>query len=634
MTEQRMGFQAEVNRLLDIVANSLYSDREVFLRELISNASDACDKLRYESLTKTDLLGDDRDLKISLISNSKTNQLIIQDNGIGMDKEDLINNLGTIARSGTAAFMAEAAKSKDKSSVDLIGQFGMGFYSAFMVADKVDVLTLKAGDAQGWRWTSDGKGEFTISEEETATRGTKIILHLKEDAKEFSEETRLDYIVKKYSDHINLPISYKDETSDDDAKTLNAASAIWTRSKSDITEDQHAEFYQHLSHGFDRPAKTIHWRAEGMIEYTGLLYIPSARPFDLFMPERRHGAKLYVKRVFISDEAEGLIPAWLRFVRGVIDSEDLPLNVSREMLQNNPTLNKIRSSVTKRILSDIEKWAKSDVEEDQNSFKSFWDNFGAVLKEGLYEDIVYRDRLLKLARFHSSEHPNKLISLEEYLSEMKDGQESIFYITGEDAQNLINSPQLEGFKSKGINVLLLTDPVDNFWVSNVGEFEEKSFTSVTRSHNAELSKIGKKDTDTDTEATEDAPNETETKEFEALLGLMKTALDGKVKDVCLSDRLTNSPVCLSTDETGMDMHMARLMKSMKQAAPVSRILEINATHPLIRKYAERFETEGASAEMKDVAELLFDQALIIEGEPVADPQSFMQKMSTFLAKSL
>jgi len=628
MTEERLSFQAEVSRLLDMVAHSLYSDREVFLRELISNASDACDRLRYAALTQPELTAGDASFAIRLIVDKDAKTLTVADNGIGMNREDLVSNLGTIARSGTAAFLSNLTGDA-KKDVNLIGQFGVGFYSAFMVADRIDVLTRKAGEGQAWRWSSDGKGSFTVAEapaDEAPAHGTRIVLHLKEDAAEFLEEHRLRHVVKKYSDHIAVPIRLG---AGEDAATLNAASALWTRPKSDIGADQYKEFYHHVGHAFDDPWMTLHWRAEGVIEYTGLLFVPSARPFDLFDPRRQHHVKLYVKRVFITDEAEGLVPAYLRFLRGVVDSEDLPLNISREMLQHNPMLSKIRAGIVKRVLGDLVR--KAEDPEAQAEYAAFWDNFGAVLKEGLYEPSGHQDELLKLLRFRTTASNGELIGLDTYLGRMKEGQDAIYYIAGEDRTALEKSPQLEGYRAKGVEVLLLTDPIDEFWIPAVGEARGKPFKSVTRG-GADLGKIKGEETP---EAGKEAAGKPSDGELSALVALLKTTLGDTVKDVRVSERLTDSAVCLVADDGDMDIHLERLLKQHKQLqAAAKRILEVNPTHPLIKRLAERVAASGSAAGLEDAAWLLLDQARIVEGEPLPDPLAFSRRLASFVEKGL
>ena len=623
MTEERLNFQAEVSRLLDIVAHSLYSEKEVFLRELVSNASDACDRLRYAALTQSELSADDSNLKVRLIADKEARTLTVVDNGIGMNREDLVENLGTIARSGTAAFMRQLT-GDSKKDVSLIGQFGVGFYSAFMVADQVEVLTRKAGEAQGWRWLSDGKGEFTIGEAEgDLPRGTRVTLHLREGDDEYLDEHRLSGIVRKYSDHIAIPILFGEG---DDAKALNSASALWMRSKNEITPEQYTEFYHHVGHSFDNPWLTIHWRAEGAIEYTNLLYVPASRPFDLFDPKRAHRVKLYVKRVFITEGAEGLVPPYLRFLKGVVDTEDLPLNISREMLQHNPMLAKIRAGITRRVLGELSKKAKD--EESAAEYNNFWENFGAVLKEGLYEDYEHRDELLKLLRFRST-FGDGLVSLEDYIGRMKEGQDAIYTISGDDVDTLLRSPQIEGFRAKGVEVLLLTDPVDEFWVPSVGQYNDKKFKSVTRG-GADLGKI---------QGGEDKPEAEKPAEGDvgSLIALFKLTLADAVKDVRPSERLTDSPVCLVADETDMDLHLERLLKQHKQLGmgESKRILELNPGHPLIKRLTDRARTAGASdADLAEVAWLLLDQARIVEGEVLPDPAAFARRLSAMMEKGL
>src|SRR5713226_5241417 len=471
MTQETRSFQAEVSRLLDIVAHSLYSEKEIFLRELISNASDACDRLRYAALTEPALSEGDANYRVVLTPVKSSRVLTIADNGIGMNHDELVDNLGTIARSGTAAFMEELT-GDSKTDMSLIGQFGVGFYSAFMVADQVEVLSRKAGDSEGWRWVSDGKGSFTIEPAANVARGARITLHLREGDEEYLEPHRIRQIVKTYSDHIALPIVLADGNKEE---TINSASALWTRPRAEITAEQYKEFYHHVGHGFDEPWLTLHAKAEGVLEYIFLLFVPSQKPFDLFDPERKSRLKLYVRRVFITDEGTDLLPAYLRFIRGIVDSEDLPLNISREMLQSNPMVARIRQQLTRRVLTELGKKASEAAEE----YAKFWDNFGAVLKEGLYEDREQRDTLLGLARFRSTTRDG-LVSLDDYVAAMRLGQEAIYTITGDNLDLLQKSPQLEGFRARGVEVLLLTDPIDEFWVPSVGTYKEKPFKSATR----------------------------------------------------------------------------------------------------------------------------------------------------------
>lgn len=606
-------FQTEVGQLLDIVAGSLYSSREIFLRELVSNASDACDKLRYASLTDTGLAQTSDEFAISLAVDKDAGTLSVSDNGIGMNHQDLLDTLGTIARSGTGAFI-EALKAEDKEKVGLIGQFGVGFYSAFMVADQVHVQTRKAGDTDSWLWSSDGKGSFSIEPGQKDTTGTTVVLHLKKDAEEFLEQQRIRHIIKTYSDHISFPVLLDDEA-------LNSASAIWTRASKDITEEQHTEFYRHVSHAFDEPWHVMHNRVEGAVNHTSLLYVPSSPPLDLFDADRKSHVKLYVNRVFISDTTQDLIPAYLRFLRGVVDSQDLSLNVSREMLQSNPTLAKIKTSISKKVLSELKKKAK-----DTDAFATFWTNFGAVLKEGLVEDPALRDRLLEVCHF-SSTGTEGLTTLKGYIERLKDKQEAIYYITGEDSSKVAKSPHLEGFKAKGIEVLLLSDHVDEFWLQHVTEFDGKPLKSITRGA-ADLDNIA---------SDEDTPKNEDKTDLANLIAAFKVVLGDSVKDIRSSKRLTDSPVCLIADDGDMDVNLERLlMRHGQLQSSMPRVLELNPTHPIIAKLNDRAQGDDASTDelLGDAAHLLFDQARIVEGEDVADPVEFVRRLSSVLSKAL
>lgn len=619
MAEEKREFQAEVAKLLDIVVHSLYSNKEIFLRELISNASDACDKLRYGALTDASLVDGDAEYRIRLIPDAAAKTLTIADNGIGMNKDDLIANLGTIAKSGTAEFMNKLT-GDSKKDMTLIGQFGVGFYSAFMVAERVTVVTRKAGEEHGWRWESDGKGAFTITADTDAARGAAITLHLREEEGEFLERFRLSAIVKRYSDHIAIPVILVDG---DKEETLNSASALWTRAKSDVTPEQYKEFYHHVAHAFDDPWLTIHSKAEGAIEYTSLLYVPGSKPFDIFHPDRKQHVKLYVKRVFITDEAEGLLPPYLRFVRGVVDSQDLPLNVSREMLQHNPILAKMKSGLVKKVLSELKKKAGDDAE----AYAAFWENFGAVLKEGIYEDFERKADILALSRFRTTATEG-WASLEEVAGRLKDGQEVIYYATGNDVAALKKSPQLEGFLAKGIEVLLLTDPIDEFWVPAVGEFEGKKLKSIADA-DVDLSQV-KADDKTEADKPEAAPAEA----MDTLIAALKLNLDGKVKDVRATDRLTSSAVCLAVDAGQMSMHLEKLLKAHNQLEQDSpRVLEINPRHPLIKALADKVKSSGREA-VQDLSLLLLDQARIVEGEAPADPVDFARRLAGIMEKGL
>ncbi len=624
MAQETFTFQTEVGRLLDIVAHSLYSHKEIFLRELISNASDACDRLRYAAITDPNLIVGETEFKIRLDVDKDARTLRLSDNGIGMNHQDLIETLGTIARSGTQAFVSQLTGDA-KKDVALIGQFGVGFYSAFMVAEKIEVLTRKAGEDKAWLWISDGRSQFTIDEASRDGCGTTVTVHLNEDGEEFTEQARLHAIVKKYSDHIGFPILME---KDDKPETLNAASSLWTRPKKDITPDQYKEFYHHVGHTFDDPWLTLHNALEGVLSYTSLLFVPSAPAFDLFHPDRKSHVKLYVKRVFITDDCEGLLPAYLRFLRGIVDSEDLPLNISRETFQHDPRLAKMRTGLVKRVLDELAKKAKGAPEEYDN----FWTNFGAVLKEGVYEDFENRDRILDICRFRSTAG-EALTSLDAYVERMKEGQDTIYFISGEQAEALSRSPQLEGFKAKGVEVLLLTDPIDEFWVPAVGAYKDKRFKSAAGA-GADLGKIAGGE---EKGKTEEAESE-DTAGMDTLLAALKLALGETVKDVRVSERLTDSPVCLVAGEGDMDMYLERMLKQHRQldsSMITARILEVNAGHPLIKQLAAMAaEGDGAGEALGDAAHLLFDQARIVEGETVSDPIAFSRRLASVMEKGL
>ena len=622
MTKETFTFQAEVGKILDIVAHSLYSEKEVFLRELISNASDACDKLRYAAISDSSLSINNSDFKIEIEANKKEKILVLKDNGIGMTKEELIESLGTIAKSGTQAFM-ETLKNKDDKEVQssLIGQFGVGFYSAFMVSDSITVESKKAGSSESWSWTSDGKGSFEIDSIKKEDVGTKVILSINDKDKEYLDPDRIETIVKKYSDHIAQPVSLKSTKKGEEDKVLNNASALWTRDKKDITAEQYKEFYHHVGMAYDDPWMTLHNKAEGLISYINLLFIPSSRPYDIFNPDRKANLKLYVRRVFITDDCEGLIPPYLRFVKGIIDTDDIDLNVSREMLQNNPVVAKIKSAIIKRVISELKKKANKEPDD----YAKFWDAFGAVLKEGIHEDFTNRDKILEVCRFNSSES-DKLISLDDYVSRMKDGQDKIYYVSGEDKNKLSQSPHLEGFKAKGIEVIYMTDPVDEFWLPSVGKFSEKDFQSITKG-GADLDKIksDKKSKD----------KKKDNKNIDKLIASIKVALGDEVKEVKSSDRLTDSAVCLVAGEGDMDMHLEKLLKQHQQIDSTSqKILEVNPDHPLIKDLLKIVNNDKDKKVFDDASWLLLDQARIIEGQPVSDPNKFAKRMNTLLQKGI
>ena len=551
---KKQKFKTEVSKLLDIVINSLYSEKYIFLRELISNASDACDKLRYYSLMKPEVTKNNGEFKIIITPNAEENTLTISDNGIGMNKDDLVNHLSTIAKSGTADFVNNA---KDNGSVvDLIGKFGVGFYSAFMVASKVEVITKRAGEEQAYKWISNGVDGFEIEETEKEKSGTDIKLFLKDDAKDFTDTIYLRHIIRTYSDHINYPIVL--DLGKAGEETVNTGSALWTKNKAEITDDQYNEFYHHISRNFDTPWMRLHFKAEGSIEYTGLLFIPSEAPYDLFQPDRQQSLKLYVNRVFISDKVDDLMPAYLRFVKGIIDSADLPLNISREMLQQNALIAKIRSGTVSRILKELKKRS-----EDYDDYMKFWKNFGMAFKEGIYEDPANRVEIAELSRFYSTNSEDKLTSLDEYISRVKEGQTTIYYITGDDIPTLRNNPQLEAFKEKGLEVLLLVDPIDEFWVQTLTNFKGYPIKHVSQA-----------DVDLKFERKEPKADDGSLKK---LTDFMAELFKDEVGKVVPTEKLTKSPVSLTVENGQMSIHLERLMRNHQQqtAFASSRILEVN-----------------------------------------------------------
>ena len=607
-------FNAEVSKVLQLMIHSLYTNKDIFLRELISNASDACDKRRYNSLTD-DALATDDELAVHISFNESEHWIEMSDNGIGMDKDDLIANLGTIAKSGTQEFMSQLS-GDNKSDASLIGQFGVGFYSSFMVADKVEVVSRKAGSSQAHSWKSDGLGKYEIEEVDEERIGTSIRLFLKEECRDYVDYHRLKHIIETYSDHISFPIYL--QKPDGELAKVNQASALWSKPKSEIEPAQYEEFYRHVAHQPDEPWLTLHYKAEGTMEYTVLMYVPSVRPFDLFHPDRMRRVKLYVKRVFISEENVELIPAYLRFLRGVVDSEDLPLNISRETLQANPVISKISEAITKKLLVELAKKASNDPE----GFDVFWTNFGPVIKEGLCEATSPKDLLLKVCRFYSSKH-DKLITLDEYAADMQDGQDAVYYLTGERLEVLKNDPKLEGFKARGIDVILLNDHVDDFWLSVVPDFEGKNFMSITRA-DVELAHMEKTE-----DAASDEESEPKPDNMDAVLERIKEELAGKVADVRLTDKLHESPSCLAILEGAMDMRLERFLleqKQLKEARP--KILEINPKHALITQLAGKLD--GDKGEVSDICEVLLDQARIIEGEPLDDPAGFIKRINRYM----
>lgn len=624
-------FNAEISKVLKLVIHSLYTNKDIFLRELVSNASDACEKLRYVSITSPELLDGDNDLKIRLTSDKTGNTLTITDNGIGMDHDDLVNHLGTIAKSGTEEFFT-ALTGDAKKDASLIGQFGVGFYSAFMVADKVSVITRKAGSETAYLWESAGEGEFSIAEIDSDTpRGTSITLHLRKGEERYTDRHALSHIVNTYSDHISFPIEYQGE-GDDASEVINEGLALWTRPKADITEEQYKEFYHHVGHTADKPFLTLHNQVEGKLSYTNLLFVPSVRPFDLFHPDRRRRVKLYVKRVFITDENVDLIPHNLRFLRGIVDSEDLPLNISRETLQANPLLTEIRNSITKRVLTELGRKGKQDPE----AFSKFWTNFGPVLKEGLCDAVYNKEPLLEVCRFVSTAtEGNGLTSLDDYVSRMKPGQEHIYYLTGDRVDALRKSPQIEGFVKNGVEVILLHDHVDDFWVTVATQYKGKQLRSVLNS-GEELSDLKTKDdTVKDKVPAEEAQDAADKADVDALVTVLKKLYGDAVKDVRATEKLTESPVCLAVEEGMMSMRMERFLVEHKQLPGSSaRILEINPHHPVIDSLAKKVAAGAGDSEIEDTAFLLLDQARIIEGEELLDPNAFTRRLNALLKNAV
>ena len=626
--KEHLNFQTEAKQLLKLMIHSLYSNKEIFMRELISNASDAADKLRFEGLTDASLYESDSELKIRISYDPEARTVTISDNGIGMSRQEVIDHIGTIAKSGTREFFNSLTGDQAKDA-HLIGQFGVGFYSAFIVADKVTLNTRRAGLAadQGVQWESTGEGDYTLEAIEKATPGTEIVLHLRKDEDDFLNGMRLRNIIRKYSDHIMLPIVMKkEEWSQEDKKniltdedeTINQASALWARSKSEISEEQYQEFYKHVAHDFEPPLAYLHAKVEGKQEYTQLLYIPSRAPFDLFDRDHRRGIKLYVQRVFIMDDAEKLLPNYLRFIRGVIDSNDLPLNVSREILQESKDIDSIRAGVVKKVLSLIEDLAKNEDDEGKEKFKTLYREFGQVLKEGVGEDFANRERIAKLLRFVTtqSESDEPTISLETYIQRMKDGQEKIYYVTADNLKAAKNSPHLEVFRKKGIEVLLLSDRIDEWLVTNLSEFNGKALQSVAK---------GGLDLGNLEDEAEKEEQKKEADSYQELIEKMKTALNEQVKDVRVTFRLTESPACLVADAYDMGGNLERLLKSAGQKIQHTKpILEINPHHPMVQRL--KFEEE----KFDDWSHLLFDQALLAEGGQLEDPAAFVKRLNELL----
>ena len=607
-------FETEVSKLLDIVANSLYTEKEIFLRELISNSSDACEKLRYVSQTDSKAPKTNK-FQIRIHLNEKNKTISIKDNGIGMDDKDMQSNLGTIAKSGTEEFIKKMGDKK--GDINQIGKFGVGFYSSFMVSDQVVVRSKKYDSSSGYLWTSDGKGTFSIEETEYNEIGTEITLSIKKDEKEFLSKYKIEEIIKKYSDFVPFPIFVTSEEDKNDKKKddkteeqVNSAEAIWLKDKSKIKKDDYKSFYNQVSNYYDEPLTTIHFKAEGVVNYTALLYLPKSQPQDLYHPDRKNKLKLYVNKVFISDKLDALIPAWLRFVPGVVDTEDLSLNISREILQNNAVINKISNAITKRALKEILELKKKKPDE----FKDFWKNFGPVVKEGLYEFNDFHDQIFEFSTFNCSEK-EEMITLDQYVTDFSNDKKKIYYISGENKENLINSPQMELFKNKKINVLLITDPVDEFWMPMKMKFKDYEFTSITK---------GEIDIEDKKESKKDKEEPKEDKDF---VGFLKDNLKDKVKDVKISKRLTTSASCLVADENDMDMHLKKLMVANNQnISDEKRILEININHELVNKL------KSLDKNQKDkFCEILYDHAKLMEGESLDDPKKYTNLVSELVS---
>ena len=619
MTVSNHEFEADTGKILDIVINSLYSQKEIFLRELISNASDALNKRRVEASVDNSLLGEIA-AEIVLEANEKKKILKISDNGIGMDQADMVDALGTIARSGTKAFLDKLQSKSDQKSEDtnLIGQFGVGFYSAFMVADKVEVISLKAGTDEAFKWESDGTTGYSIVSGVRETAGTTIILYLKKADKEFASEARLKHLVKKYSDHVAYPIRLLSDAGE--ASTLNTVEALWTKAPRDITAEEYKSFYNSVGATYDDPFLTIHNKAEGAIEFTNLLFVPSTPPFDLFDPERASKINLYINRVFITDDCDDLVPKWLRFLRGVVDTPSLDLNVSREMLQKSVAMGKIRKAVVRKVISEIKKAIKKDSE----AYNTFWGNFGRVIKEGLYEDHENRGKIIELCRFQSSQQ-NQLISLEHYIDAMPEGQKDIFYLTAEDMTKAETSPHLEGFQSKNIDVLLLTDPIDEFWIGMMPEYKGKKFVSISR---------GEIDIDGIQDNESSSTEKTDINDFIDLIALIKTDLAERISDARISKTLTSSPSRLVAVENGMNVQMERMMQAQNpDFKGTPKILEINPTHALIiaMQAAQKADQKDV---LTDLILLLFEQAYILDGKLPLDIKGFAQRLTKVMQRSL
>lgn len=608
MTTIKRKFDAEVGKVLNLMIHSLYTDKDIFMRELISNASDACDKLRYLAISSPELIKDDPEFKIHIKVDQDKRRLIISDNGIGMNEQDLIENLGTIAKSGTQSFM-EQITGDQKKDTSLIGQFGVGFYSVYMVADSVQVISCKAGEHKAYSWISDGLGEYTVEESEKHSRGTEIIISVKEGEDDYLDHFRLKHMIRTYSDHILVPIYFEHNGVE---TQVNSSSAIWTRAKSEVSQDQYNEFYKSIAHAGDEPWLTLHNRNEGAIEFTNLLFVPTSKTFDLFHPDRKRRVKLYIKRVFITDENIDLVPRYMRFLRGVVDCDSLPLNISRQTLQHNRVVDQIRANITSKVLSELKKQKESHRQEYEN----FWNNFGSAMKEGLCEAIPEAEKLLEICMFYSVLQ-DKMITLEEYVERFAPLQNQIYYLSGDNIDKLKSSPQIEGFKKQNIDVLLFTDTVDDFWVNVISKYKDHDIKSVTRS-DIDLEKFDKE-------------KEQESPHHEGIIAYFKTVLGDAVKDVKISKRLESIPACLVVEEGSMDIRMERFLIEQKQLASASaKILEINPTHNIVQKLEQEIANNASDDGTADLVKLVYDQACIIENEPLKDPAEFCRRLNKFI----
>ena len=638
--KQNFEFGVETKKILKLMIHSLYTNKDIVVRELISNASDACDKLRYQTSLNPDILGNETELKIKVEIDEEHKTLSIRDTGIGMNRDDLINQLGVIAKSGTEAFMEQISKNKEQDAIDLIGQFGVGFYSSFMIANKVHVISKKVDSDETYIWESTGEGEFKVKKyDEEFTRGTKVILYLKDGEDDFIDKFHIKHVIKSYSDHIIFPIQLKMGTTDDSVETINTGTALWTKNKQDITTQEYNDFYKYIVHMPGEPWMILHNKVEGNIEFTNLLFIPDRRTFDLFNPEMRTRIKLYIKRVFITEESVQLLPRYLRFIQGIVDSQDLPLNISRETLQYNSTVEKIKKALVKKIFTELEKKDQKEPEE----YLKFWENFGPVMKEGLCEHNVNNDDLLDICKFYTSKAKDKPISLKTYIDRMKAEQKDIYYITGTSIDNIDTSPQVEGFKSKDIEVLYLFDTIDDFWVTATNKYKDHQFKSISRTdidldnlnpteeQKADIEFEEEKKAREDKEKKETLKNITESN-YDGLIKLIKETLEKcNLKDVKISKKLTTSPVCLVADEKGLDLKLERFLLEQKQImAPLPKVLEINVNHSIWQAVQNNLSNKDKFEDIKEVILTLFDEACVLEGEPVNNPADFARRLNKMM----